>query len=186
MPLTELANATALELAVDLVNSWDTMASPPELIRDEAIVERWLRRLGYPSAADAVAPVDVPRLRALRARLRAAFDAESDDEAVAILNEILRETGAVPQLVRGARGAWRFEHAVEPRTAADWIVPGAALALLEVIKEEGRDRFGLCAAAPCSCVYVDRSRNRSRRYCCDLCADRVSQAAYRRRKKQAR
>lgn len=186
MPLTKLADASALELAVDLVNSWDTMASPPELIRDEGIVERWLRRLGYEAAAAAVRPVDLGRLRDLRARLRAAFDAESDDEAVAILNAVLRDAGAVPQLVRAARGSWRFEHAVAPRTAADWIAPVAALALLRVIEEDGRNRFGRCAATPCCCVYVDRSRNRSRRYCCDLCADRMNQAAHRRRRKQAR
>jgi predicted RNA-binding Zn ribbon-like protein len=185
MTLTKLESAAALELAVDLVNSWDTMATPPELLRDEGIVERWLRRLGYEAAADVVTPADVPRLRELRGRLRRAFDAERDEEAVGVLNTILRDAQAVPQLVRRA-GEWQFEHALAPRTAADWVAPVAALALLEVIREDGRDRFGLCAAAPCCCVYVDRSRNRTRRYCCALCADRVSQAAYRRRKREGR
>jgi predicted RNA-binding Zn ribbon-like protein len=186
MHLTKLESAAALELAVDLVNSWDTMASPPELIRDEGIVERWLRRLGYGAAADVTTPADVPRLRELRGRLRTAFDAETDEEAVKILNAVLREANAVPQLVRGPEGAWRFQYAVAPRTATDWIAPIAALVLLDAIREDGRERFGLCAAAPCHCVYVDRSRNRSRRYCSDLCADRMSQAAYRRRKQRAR
>jgi predicted RNA-binding Zn ribbon-like protein len=185
MNLTKLEAARALELAVDLVNSWDTMSSPPELIRDEGIVERWLRRLGYEDAADAVTPADVPRLRGLRGHLRAAFDAESDEEAVDILNAALRKARAVPQLVRGPGGGWHFRHAVKPRTATDWVAPIAALALLEVIRGDGRDRFGLCAAAPCCCVYVDRSRNRSRRYCSNLCSDRVSQGAYRRRKRAA-
>jgi predicted RNA-binding Zn ribbon-like protein len=186
MGLTKLEAARALELAVDLVNSWDTMASPPELIRDEDIVERWLRRLGYEDAANAVTPADVPRLRAVRGHLRAAFDAERDEEAVDVLNAVLRDAEAVPQLVRGTDGTWRFRHVLEPRAATDWVAPVAALALLEVIRDDGRDRFGLCAAAPCCCVYVDRSRNRSRRYCSDLCSDRVSQAAYRRRRKQTR
>jgi predicted RNA-binding Zn ribbon-like protein len=59
----------------------------------------------------------------------------------------------------------------------------AAAALLEVIRAGEWSRFGFCAAAPCCCVYLDRSKNRSRRYCCDLCADRVNQAAYRRRRR---
>jgi predicted RNA-binding Zn ribbon-like protein len=128
----------------------------------------------------------VPRLRELRGRLRTAFDAETDEEAVKILNAVLREANAVPQLVRSREGAWRFQYAAAPRTATEWIAPIAALVLLDAIREDGRERFGLCAAAPCRCVYVDRSRNRSRRYCCDLCADRMSQAAYRRRKRRAR
>lgn len=174
----------ALELAIDLVNSWDVLASPPELLRDEGVLERWLRRLGYAAAADAVSPDDVPRLRALRDRLRGAFEAGSEDEAVAILNDVVREFSAVPQLVRSGDGAWAFDHAVSARTATEAVAPTAALALLEVIRNDGWDRFGLCAAAPCCCAFVDRSRNRSRRYCCELCADRMSQAAYRRRKKQ--
>src|SRR5215470_19817846 len=35
--------------------------------------------------------------------------------------------------------------------------------------------------APWDCVYVDRSRARTRRYCCDQCNDRAAAAAYRRR-----
>jgi len=42
-------------------------------------------------------------------------------------------------------------------------------------------RMGVCQAAPCNCVYIDRSRARTRRYCCDQCNDRASIAAYRRR-----
>ena len=40
-------------------------------------------------------------------------------------------------------------------------------------------------ASPCRCAFVDRSRNRTRRYCCTLCADRVAQAQYRARKREA-
>src|SRR5919108_2819481 len=135
MKLTKLEMARAIELAVDLVNSWDTMASPPELLRDEGVVERWLRRLGYEEAADAVGPADVRRLRELRGRLRGSFDTRADEEAVAVLNAVLREARAVPQLVRDSEGAWCFRYAEEPRTATDWVAPIAALALLEVIRE---------------------------------------------------
>jgi predicted RNA-binding Zn ribbon-like protein len=52
------------------------------------------------------------------------------------------------------------------------------------IQTEGWERFGVCDALPCRCVYIDRSRNRSRRYCCQLCADRVAAAAYRERARE--
>ena len=51
-------------------------------------------------------------------------------------------------------------------------------------EDSGLTRFGRCLANPCRCVFVDRSRNRSRRYCCDLCADRANQAAARRRRRR--
>jgi predicted RNA-binding Zn ribbon-like protein len=45
----------------------------------------------------------------------------------------------------------------------------------------GTVRIGVCQAEPCTCVYVDRSRARTRRYCCDQCNDRAAASAYRRR-----
>ena len=54
--------------------------------------------------------------------------------------------------------------------------------VLPVLFGYGLSRFGRCLARPCRCVFVDRSRNRSRRYCCDLCADRANQQAARRRR----
>ena len=60
----------------------------------------------------------------------------------------------------------------------------ATAGLLEALRDLGWQRFGRCAGAPCRCAFVDRSRNRTRRYCCSLCADRVAQAQYRARKKE--
>jgi CGNR zinc finger len=58
-----------------------------------------------------------------------------------------------------------------------------ALALLDFIRSAGWERFGVCSAPPCLAVYVDWSKNRSRKYCSQLCADRMNQAAYRRRQR---
>src|SRR5436190_177164 len=59
----------------------------------------------------------------------------------------------------------------------------ATAGLLEAFRDLGWQRFGRCDASPCRCAYVDRSKNRTRRYCSGLCADRVAQAQYRARKK---
>jgi predicted RNA-binding Zn ribbon-like protein len=55
-------------------------------------------------------------------------------------------------------------------------------ALATHVIRHGAARLGTCQAAPCNCVYVDRSRARTRRYCCDQCNDRAAAAAYRSRK----
>ena len=102
---------------------------------------------------------DVPAAKVLRERLREAFDATSEEDAVSTLNAVLVEHADPPRLERTSDG-WRFRY-------------GPA---------EAAGRFGRCRAHPCRCVFVDRSRNRSRRYCCELCADRATQAAARRRR----
>jgi predicted RNA-binding Zn ribbon-like protein len=180
MPLTKLGRGGGIALAVDLLNSWDELEPDPELLSP-----RWLRRYlefhGYEAAAAAVDDNSVPRARALRERLREAFDATSDEEAVATLNALLAEHGRPPQLERDG-GEWRFRYGPDEHAGIEFLAAPTALALLETIREHGLSRFGRCKAHPCRCVFVDRSRNRSRRYCCDLCADRANQAAARRRR----
>jgi predicted RNA-binding Zn ribbon-like protein len=180
MPLTKLGRGGGVALAVDLLNSWDELEPDPDLLSP-----RWLRRYlefhGYDAAAVAVDEASVAPARALRERLRAAFDATSEEEAVATLNALLVEHGRPPQLER-AGGEWRFRYGPDEQAGVDFLAAPTALGLLETIREHGLARFGRCKAHPCRCVYVDRSRNRSRRYCCDLCADRANQAAARRRR----
>jgi predicted RNA-binding Zn ribbon-like protein len=57
------------------------------------------------------------------------------------------------------------------------------MGLSVVLIETGLDRFGTCASSTCDDVYVDTSRNRSRRHCSDTCSTRENVAAYRRRQR---
>jgi predicted RNA-binding Zn ribbon-like protein len=165
-------------LAVQLVNTWDELEDPPELLRDVGVLRRVLERYGFAEEAARATRADVDAARALRDRLRATFEVEDEETAVGFLNEILRDSEATPQLLR-ERDGWRLRWT---GSSYDVLASTSAASLLEAIRDDGWERFGICAAAPCCCVFVDRSRNRSRRYCSSLCADRVAQAAYRRRK----
>jgi predicted RNA-binding Zn ribbon-like protein len=180
MPLTKLGRGGGVALAVDLLNSWDELEADPELLS-----VRWLRFYlgfhGYEAAAAAVGEDSLAPARALRERLREAFDATREEAAVATLNALLAEHGRPPQLERAGR-EWRFRYGPDEHDGIEFLVAPTALGLLETIREHGLSRFGRCKAHPCRCVFVDRSRNRSRRYCCDLCADRANQQAARRRR----
>jgi predicted RNA-binding Zn ribbon-like protein len=169
-----------IALAVALSNTWDELETDPEVLRDETYLQRIVDRYGLPFTATAA---DLVPVRRLRDRLRRAFAAGDEAEAVAELNALLRSAGAVPQLER-ADGGWAFTYGPRRPSLPALLAGRSAVALLGVVKEGGWDRFGLCAAAPCCCVYVDRSRNKSRRYCCWLCADRATQAAARRRRRE--
>ena len=182
MPLTKLERASGAEMAVTLINSWDEYEPDHEHLRDADVLRRWFRGNGFPAAADAVADEDVPRARELRSRLTTAFDSATQAEAVEALNALVEESGTPPRLVRGAE-SWAFTSWPDEGEGLAFLAPYAALGLLEVIRDGGWERFGRCAGTPCRCVYIDRSRNRSRRFCCELCADRVAQADYRRRRR---
>jgi predicted RNA-binding Zn ribbon-like protein len=166
-----------VELGVYLLNTWDELEEPPEHLRDVEALRGFLDRRGFGAEAKGVGPGELTAVRALRGRLRSAFEAPDEETAVHHLNEVLGESRAVLQL-EGALRAWRFRFA---GPLLDVLAATTAWSLLEGIRVDGWDRFGRCAAAPCCCVFVDRSRNRSRRYCSELCADRAAQAAHRRR-----
>jgi predicted RNA-binding Zn ribbon-like protein len=172
----------ALGLAVGLVNTWDELEDPPEIIRDVPQIARWLRLHAEPGlveVAERLTTADLERLKTVRGQLRQAFEAETEAQAVNILNRLLRQAKAVPQL-SAPEGRWKYE--VPSRRASDAIAALSAMGVLDAIRGGSWQRFGICRGDPCRCVYVDRSKNRSRSYCSQACADRLNAAAYRRRK----
>jgi predicted RNA-binding Zn ribbon-like protein len=167
-----------VRLAVDLVNTWDTLEPEPELLRDPASLRLFLERRGLGRSVRAGSR-ELAEVRALRDSLRAAFTADNEDEAVGELNRVLRKSAAKPQFVRDD-GDWHVEWRGR---LTETIASATAMSLLEAIRADSWERFGICAGAPCCCVFVDRSKNRSRRFCSDLCADRVAQALHRQRRR---
>jgi predicted RNA-binding Zn ribbon-like protein len=174
------APATDLELAVLLVNSLDALAEPADRLHTIDWYAEVLTATGHPGHAAALRPEHVPGLRALRGQLRSAFTATDGPAAARALNPALLDARAVPVLVPDPGGAPRL--AVAPGETG-WPALRARLpaALAAHIDQHGLRRLGTCAASPCDCAFVDHTRAASRRYCCDLCNDRASAAAYRRR-----
>lgn len=173
---------TGVGLAVDLVNTWDELEEEPDLIEGLRDVRYWLDWHGLHEAAKRMREPDVDRVRALRTRFDRVFDASGEDEAVALLNELAREYATPPQLERSGR-TWQLRSWPDERRGLDAVAAYGTMGLLEAMRDQGWERFGRCAGSPCRCAFVDRSKNRSRRYCSTLCADRVAQAHYRERKK---
>jgi predicted RNA-binding Zn ribbon-like protein len=131
-------------------------------------------------------PADLARVREYRARLDSIVTScEAGDEAAAIdqINALLSQTGASPQVV-AHDGRGPHLHVSRPtaplanRMAAHFAM---GLAWLVVAGEAGRIRS--CESPTCRSVFVDFSKNRSRRYCDSrTCGNRLHVAAYRARK----
>jgi predicted RNA-binding Zn ribbon-like protein len=120
-------------------------------------------------------------VRALRPRFAQLWEM-SQDEAVAVVNELLAESRALPQLVR--HDGWEYHiHATSPDAPlADRMAVDVAMAMADVIRAGELGRLRYCAAVDCENVLVDLSKNRSRRFCGLTCANRVNVAAYRSRR----
>jgi predicted RNA-binding Zn ribbon-like protein len=124
---------------------------------------------------------ELDAVRALRPRLAELWEMTEDD-AVRLVNALLRDANALPQLVR--HDEWEYHiHATSPEAPlADRMAVDAAMAFADLIRFEELARLRHCAAADCENVLVDLSKNRSRRFCSLTCANRVNVAAYRSRR----
>src|SRR3954464_4501704 len=100
MPLSKEGRGTGWALAVDIVNTWDEYPHPVDLVEGIDDVRTVLAWHGLRDAAAAVQPRDVEGFRELRTRLEQVFDAATEDDAVALLNELVAECGGPPQLQR--------------------------------------------------------------------------------------
>jgi len=102
---------------------------------------------------------------------------------VPLVNAMLRDGRALPQLVIHDDYDWHI-HATEANAPlATRILVETAMAFVEVIRADQWDRVRFCDADDCTSVYIDYSKNGSKRYC-DMgnCGNRMNVMAYRRRK----
>lgn len=120
-------------------------------------------------------------VRELRPGLRRLWF-EDEDGAVTQVNALLREGRALPQLVR--HDGWEYHlHATSPEAPlATRMAVEAAMAMVDVIRSGELGRLKECEPADCDDVFVDLSKNHSRRFCDGRCGNRANVAAYRARR----
>jgi predicted RNA-binding Zn ribbon-like protein len=124
-------------------------------------------------------------VQALRPRLRRIWEAD-EDEVVQIVNDLLRESNALPQLVR--HDGWPYHlHATPPDAPlATRMAVEAAMAFVDVVRSGELRRLHICEYPGCGNVVIDLSKNRSKRFCDAGCGNRAAVGAYRARRAAAR
>jgi len=131
---------------------------------------------------------DVVALRRFQRELRPAFEASQDDDAqtvVDVLNRLLEKHPITPRIADHDPAHLHIHVANKAASVADLLIGESLLGLANLVCDLGPTRLGVCAAAPCTNVYVDTSPNQSRRYCSERCSSRANVAAYRARQKAA-
>jgi predicted RNA-binding Zn ribbon-like protein len=170
----------ALFSAAALVN---TAGIEVDTLTDIAALDEFVSEWGW-TGSRRRGHAELDEVRALRPTLRRLWQLGEDDLVIEV-NRILREAGALPQLVR--HGEWHYHlHATPPDAPlVDRMAVEAAMAFVDVIRQEELDRLRVCDASDCNDVLVDLSKNRSRRYCSTACSNRMSVAAFRARHRDA-
>ena len=168
--------SSAVELAIDLANA---QLEAPEGVRDFLHShDEWFTP-GTPltlSDRDAAALTRTARL------IRAVAVAGSQDEVIERLNELLGLARPRPYAT-DHDGDLHLHYARADASVLEQVTTTVAMGLSQVVVQHGWQRLGVCSAEGCANVYVDTSRNASRRYCSNTCASRSTVAAYRARQK---
>ncbi|WP_420122765.1 CGNR zinc finger domain-containing protein [Nakamurella sp.] len=169
----------ALAAAAALVNTAPGDDDPEELatIADlDAFVTSWGWSGRHCRSAEELAAV-----RALRPRLRRIWEVD-EDGVVEIVNGLLREFRALPQLVKHDGWDYHLHATDQDAPLPDRMAVEAAMAMVDVVRVGELARLRICQAPDCRDVVVDLSKNRSRRFCESGCGNRMAAAAYRARR----
>ncbi|MCL1601987.1 MAG: CGNR zinc finger domain-containing protein [Actinomycetia bacterium] len=174
-----------VQIAVDLVNTLDAVSGEEKLASPHDVTEFIRSRdTDWCKPGWSATPSDLDDVIALRFRLRMIFDAADESAAADTINCVLSEAGAVPRLSLHGEGPHLHFESDDDRPAR-WLGAVTAMGLTVALIEGGFERFGTCMSSSCDDVFVDGSRNRSRRHCSDTCTSRENVAAHRARQRNA-
>jgi predicted RNA-binding Zn ribbon-like protein len=167
----------ALAAAAALVN---TGRGGAERLPDMAALDRFVAAWGW-TGERTHDQAELAAVRRLRPRLERLWELTEDD-AADLVNTLLREASALPQLVKHDRWDYHLHATSGDAPLADRMAVEAAMAFVDVIRSRQLGRLRVCAADHCDSVHIDLSKNQSRRFCSSSCANRTNVAAYRTRR----
>lgn len=166
-----------LAFAATLVNT-----AYGEKLQDIAALDAFVREWQWTGHRSRTV-LELREVQALRVKLRKLWDAD-EDEVVRIVNSLLRDARALPQLVK--HDDWGYHLHATPSHAplATRMAVEVAMAFMDVVRAGELSRLRKCDAIDCRSVLIDLSKNHSKRFCDDGCGNRAAVAAYRARKRK--
>jgi predicted RNA-binding Zn ribbon-like protein len=168
--------SNAVELAIDLANA--DLESPQWVQRFLEAHSEW-----FTDGTDlSLGAKDAARVAQTSALVRAVALADNQTVVMDRLNALLALASPKPYAT-DHDGELHLHYARPDAGAVEQLTTTVAMGLSQVVVQHGWQRLGVCSAEGCGNVYVDTSRNASRRYCSNTCASRSTVAAYRARQR---
>jgi predicted RNA-binding Zn ribbon-like protein len=169
-----------LSSAIALVN---TVGSDGDRLTDLDALDRFVREHGWTGRYDRTGE-ELAAVRALRPRLRRVW-ASDEDGIVGIVNDLLCEARALPQLIRHDGEPYHLHATPRDAPLATRMAVEAAMAFADVVRGGELGRLRICALPSCDDVMIDLSKNQSKRFCETTCGNRAAVTAYRARRATA-
>jgi predicted RNA-binding Zn ribbon-like protein len=187
-------------LCLDFANtlSWRTSGKPEEKLGSYAALVEWGRKAGIVSAREARAMLKaaqtstgvLQRAITLRESIYRTFAARAAGRRarpfdLAILNETVSEAMAHLRLVAERKAfVWRWPADSDAARRILWTVARSAA---ELLTSDHLGAVRVCSGAECGWLFLDLSRNRSRRWCAmSDCGNREKARRHYQRVRQAR
>jgi predicted RNA-binding Zn ribbon-like protein len=168
--------STAIELAIELANA--ERSDPGWARAFLGSHDDWFT----PDTSFELSPGETHRAATTAQLVRAVAQAQTQDDVLTRLNELLALARPRPYAT-DHDGELHLHYARPDAPVLEQLTTTVAMGLSQVVVQHGWERLGVCSAESCDNVYVDTSRNASRRYCSNTCASRSTVAAYRARQK---
>ena len=127
---------------------------------------------------------ELEAVRGARQRL-AGFWGADEGAVVQLINELLVEGRALPQLVKHDHFDWHIHGTGPEAPLVVRMIVEYAMSMMDVVRSGDLDRLDYCADPDCNQVVIDLSRNRSRESCGTGCGNRSNVAADRARRRAA-
>ncbi|MCZ2526449.1 CGNR zinc finger domain-containing protein [Streptomyces sp. HB2AG] len=174
----------ALDCVVDLLNTAPESGGG-DLLPDVGALREFVRtnRISDVGVLD---ETDLKAVRGLRERFAEVLRADSDREAARLLNTMVAAAGTTPRITDHDGYDWHVHYFAPGASLADHLGADCGMAVAFLVVAGERERLRRCEAPDCRRIFVDLSRNRSRRYCSSrTCGNRLHVAAYRARRRSA-
>jgi predicted RNA-binding Zn ribbon-like protein len=123
-------------------------------------------------------------LRQLRMRLEEFMRLDAIQARMDLVNSLLLTAGSIPQLVTHPSDMTpHFHYTMDDAAFSSKITALSAVGLARLMSTETEERLRVCDGPGCEKVFIDVSKNGSRRYCdSQTCGNRLHAARYRARK----
>lgn len=174
----------SLQVVVDLVNT-DPDCGGSEGLGSAHDIEVFVKEQ-HLSGIDPTDYDQIQPLHEVRRRLRELFGV-SDQSAIAkLVNTLVAEAPMRPRLSNHDDYDWHLHYFAPSASLAEHLAVDGGMAVAHMVTAGETERLQVCAAPDCQAVFLDLSRNRSKRYCdARSCCNRLNVAAYRKRKRAA-
>lgn len=173
----EAYTSPSTELAIDLANV--DMSEPAAIEGFLAVHQEWLT----PPTRLALRPAEREELAGVAGMVREVAAAQDEESVIERLNALLAKSSPHPR-VTNHDGRLHVHYSRDRSTAVEQITTTVAVGITLLVTAHGWKRLGICGAADCQDVFIDTSRNQTRRFCSGTCSSRSSVAAYRARQRE--